>query len=85
MKKVQITVEKCKYAQKHPSLPTLDFEFGKKYDLEDYLADSIIKNGDGVEIEPDPKPDMEIEKPSALKPEIKEKPQKFRGKKKRNK
>ena len=72
MKKVLI-VEDCRYAQSKPHLPILEFVKGETPIVEDYLADSIIENGYGLSA--DNEPELTVE------PELKEKPQKYRGKK----
>lgn len=78
-----VLIEKdCKYAQDKPSLPILDFVKDKTYPLEDYLADSIIKNGDGNEIEPESKDESKDEVASTVEPETKEKPRKANSSKK---
>lgn len=75
MKKVLI-IKDCKYAQYKPSLPTLKFNKGVEHHLDDYLADSIINNGDGIEN--DTKPEKTIEPKITIEPETKEKPRKSR-------
>lgn len=81
-----VLIEKdCKYAQDKPSLPILEFVEGETYPLEDYLADSIIENGDGNEAKSKTKSKTESEDESEdkVKPETKENPRK--GKSKSNK
>ena len=46
MKKVLI-LKDCKYAQYRPHLPALDFVAGSRCLVEDSMASSMIKNGDG--------------------------------------
>ena len=71
MKNVLIK-ENCKYAQRKPSMPILEFIEGKVYSLDNDLAESVIRNEHGFE-----------DKPKSVEPEIKEKPIKksVRGKK----
>ena len=69
MKNVLI-INDCKYAQNKPSLPILEFVEGRTYPLEDYLADSIIANGDGGDVTVEP----------TVEPETKEKPRKPKAK-----
>ena len=75
MKKVLIKKD-CKYAQHKPSLPTLKFNEGETHHLDDYLADSIINNGDGIDN--DLKPEKVIEPKITIEPETKENPKKSR-------
>jgi len=75
MKNVKITQD-CKYAQSKPSLPVLKFNKDETYHLDDYLADSIINNGDGVD--DDMKSQKEIEPKITIEPETKENPRKSR-------
>lgn len=74
MKNVLITKD-CKYAQHKPSLPTLKFNKGEEHHLDDYLADSIINNRDGINNDMKPK---KIEPKITIEPETKEKPRKSR-------
>lgn len=66
-----VILKDCRYAQHKPSLPILEFVKDKTYDLEDYLADSVINNKDGAEIETTDKPSG-----GGVEPETKEKPRK---------
>lgn len=84
MKKVLIT-ENCKYAQHRPSMPILEFIENETYDLEDSLADSVIKNNHGMLDEPDETlSDFEGNSDDKINPEIKEKPRRGRRPKKEN-
>jgi len=70
MKSILI-INDCKYAQYKPSLPVLEFVKGRTYPLEDYLAGSIIENGDGG--------DVTVEPETSVEPETKEKPRKAKA------
>jgi len=76
MKSILI-INDCKYAQHKPSLPVLKFVKGVTYPLEDYLADSVIENGDGgdVTVGPDNGDGTEV----TVEPETKEKPRKTKS------
>ena len=72
MKNVLI-IKDCKYAQDKPSLPILKFVKGETVCLKDYLADSIIGNGDGGDVTVEP------ETESTVEPETKENPRKAKS------
>ena len=74
MKNVLI-VNDCKYAQDKPSLPILEFIEGETYPLQNYLADSIIRNGDGNEATKQ----IRVLVQSKVKPETKENPRKSKS------
>ena len=92
MKKILILID-CRYAQSKPHLPILSFVAGFTYPVEDYMATSMVRNGDGETckeetldeyIERVNTVEPESKETPAIDPEIKEKPQKHRGNK-RNK
>ncbi len=75
----------CKYAQSKPHLPTLEFEEEEVVEVEDYMATSMEKNGDGVVEDSIPEPEAEVETEAEsdedgdpVEPETKEKPRKPR-------
>ena len=79
MKKVLVLVD-CKYAQNKPWLPPLSFEMGHSVEIPDYMAESMIKNSDGIlddsnDVEPE-LPKMIEHEHASISIESKEKPKK---------
>lgn len=85
--KTILILKDCKYAQSKPDLPILKFKTGEVEDLEDYMADSVIKNGDGEpeEVEDQTESDAAKDMSDSVIPEIKEKPRKTRQSRGKNK
>lgn len=73
----------CKYAQSKPHLPILAFKKEDVVEVEDYMAASMKKNGDGAIEDSIPEPEAEVETEAEsdddpVEPETKEKPRKPR-------